>query len=265
MSQYFTAGENMERFIIGTQLAQGVAVRHALERARSRWPECTGALYYKLNDNSPAASWSTVDWFGAPKISHYLIQRSYSPLLAVALFPKGNLHGESAKLPIILLDDADALNGSAWEVRVRAYGSDLKPIKEQRFSGHGSIKQTAALGEFSLTAEQTKTMPLMVVTEVMRNGELTQRNDYVMNYEAVKDCLFKLPTTRLAMQIAGNTVSITNRGSVPAVGVHLTRKGHQDTFMADHNYFWLEPGETNACEVNEPEGLTVEAWNATDQ
>jgi beta-mannosidase len=265
MSQYFTAGENMERYIIGTQLAQGVAVRHALERARSRWPECTGALYYKLNDNSPAASWSTVDWFGAPKISHYLIQRSYSPLLAVALFPKGNLHGESAKLPIILLNDADALNNSAWEVRVRAYGSDLKQIKEQRFSGHGSIKQTAALGEFFLTAEQTKTMPLMVVTEVMRNGELTQRNDYVMNYEAVKDCLFKLPTTRLAMQIAGNTVSITNRGSVPAVGVHLTRKGHQDTFMADHNYFWLEPGETNACEVNEPEGLTVEAWNATDQ
>jgi beta-mannosidase len=264
MSRIFTAGENMERFIVGTQLAQGVAVRHALERARSRWPECTGALYYKLNDNSPAASWSTVDWFGAPKISHYLIHKSYSPLLAVALFPKGNLHGESAILPISLLDDADALNGSDWGVRVRAYGADLKQIKEQRFSGHGSIKQTAALGEFSLTAEQTKTMPLMIVTEVMRNGELTQRNDYVMNYEAVKDCLFKLPTTRLAMQIAGNTVSITNRGSVPAVGVQLTRKGHQDTFTADHNYFWLEPGETNACEVNEPEGLTVEAWNATD-
>ena len=58
MSQFFTEGKTMERFITGGQLAQAVGVRHALERARTRWPQCTGALYYKLNDNSPAASWS---------------------------------------------------------------------------------------------------------------------------------------------------------------------------------------------------------------
>ncbi len=265
MSRFFTAGETMERFIVGTQLAQGVGVRHALERARSRWPECTGALYYKLNDNSPAASWSTVDWFGAPKISHYLIQKSLSPLLAVALFSKPASQGEAIALPIFLLDDADALKDSTWEVRVRAYGSDLKPIKDKRFAGHGSIRKVAVLGAFALTAEQTKTTPLMFVVDVTRNGVLAQRNDYVTNFEAVKDCLFCLPRAQLAMQIAGGKVKITNRGSVPAVGVHVVHKGHQDSFTAGHNYVWIEPGETNVCEVNETEGLGVAAWNAADR
>jgi beta-mannosidase len=262
MSRFFTDGKTMERFIIGGQLAQGVAVRHALERARSRWPECTGALYYKLNDNAPAASWSTVDWFGAPKISHYLIQKSFSPLLAAALFSKPAVQGEAIALPVVLLDDADALKDSAWEVRVRAYGSDLKAIEDRHFAGRGSIDKTAALGTFSLTAEQTKTTPLLVVTEVMLGGTLAQRNDYAVNFEAVKDCLFNLPPTWFAVQTAGRIVRITNRGSVPAVGVHLARKGHEDTFVADHNYFWLEPGETEVCEVNQPEGLSVSAWNS---
>lgn len=265
MSQMFTAGPDMEHFIIGTQLAQGVAVRHTLERARSRWPECTGALYYKLNDNCPAASWATVDWFGAPKISHYMIQRSYAPLLAVAMFPKGSLQGQAVALPIHLLDDADTLKDSTWEVRVRAYGSNLKEIKEQRFSGRGSIKKVAKLGEFSSTPEQTNTTPLLVVTDVMRDGVLAQRNDYVVNFEAVKDCLFKLPQTQLAVRIADHKATITNRGSVPAVGVHVTRKGQQDTFTVDDNYFWLEPGETNVCDVNEIEGLSVSAWNADEE
>jgi beta-mannosidase len=255
----------MERFIIGTQLAQGVGVRHALERARSRWPECTGALYYKLNDNCPAASWSTVDWFGAAKISHHLIQRSFSPLLGIAVFSKASSKGEALALPIFLLDDADALRDSTWEVQVRAYGSDLKQIKEQHFSGRGSIKKVAELGEFSLTAEQTNTAPLLVVVDVMRNGKLAQRNDYVTNFLAVEDCLFKLPQTRLHMRIAGHKVSVSNRGAAPGVGVHLTRKGHADTFTADQNYFWLEPGETRVCEVNETEGLGVAAWNAAER
>src|ERR1039457_4781935 len=69
---YLTRGATMERFITATQLAQAIALRHTLERARTNWPHSAGALYYKINDNYPAASWSTIDWYGAPKIAHYI-------------------------------------------------------------------------------------------------------------------------------------------------------------------------------------------------
>ena len=71
----------------GYPIAQATALRHTLERARTNWPHSSGALYYKINDNYPAASWSTVDWYGAPKIAHYIVRDAFSPLLGCALFP----------------------------------------------------------------------------------------------------------------------------------------------------------------------------------
>jgi beta-mannosidase len=262
MSRYFTEGKTMERFVVGTQLAQAVGVRHALERARTRWPDCTGALYYKLNDNSPAASWSTVDWYGAPKLSHYLIQDSYAPLAALAIFPKATTNSEPLTLPVFLLDDADALRDGSWEVVVRAFGANLKPILQSRYGGKGSIEKVSRLGEFTLTAEQTKTTPLFVTTDVLLGGVPKNRNYSFTNFEAVKDCLFDLPKTNLSARIDGKNVVVTNEGALPAVGVEIAAVGRLDQFSVEDNFFWLAPGETVAVPVNMTEGLSVNAWNA---
>ena len=261
MAQFFTAGQSMQQFITGTQLAQATGVRHALERARTRWPDCTGALYYKLNDNSPAASWSTVDWYGAPKIAHYLIQHSFAPLVAVTLFPQATTHGRPLAVPVFLLDDADALRDKPWEVVVRAYDAKLKSLHESRFTGHGSIKRVARLGEFALTAEQTKTTPLLIVTDVLQDGEPAARNFYYTNFEPVQDCLFHLPKTTLTMEARDGQVTVRNQGPLPAVGVAVARPGHLDTFLIDDNYLWLDPGESKTIGVNATDGLQLSAWN----
>jgi beta-mannosidase len=52
-----------------------------------------------------------------------------------------------------------------------------------------------------------------------------------------------------------------NTGSLPAVGVHVGRPGHADTFFADENYLWLEPGETKSVKVSDTKGLVLNAWN----
>ena len=262
MSQYFTAGKTMERFVVGTQLGQTVGVRHTLERARTLWPQSTGALYYKLNDNSPAASWSTVDWYGVPKLSHYFIQNSFAPLLAVTLFKKATTFGEPLSLPVFLLDDADALKDSSWNVAVRAYGDQLKLIKDSRYQGTGSVHRVAKLGEFALTAEQTKTSPLLIVTDVLQGSVLAKRNYYFTNFEAAKDCLFNLPKTKLSMTVADGKVIVKNDGAVPAVGIEISRPGHLDAFFPNENYFWLEPGESKTVSVNATKDVNVKAWNA---
>jgi beta-mannosidase len=261
MARFFTEGKTMEQFIVGTQVAHAVGVRHALERARTRWPKSTGALYYKLNENCPAATWATVDWYGVPKISYYLIKESLSPLVAVALFDKITTYGEPLSVPVFLLDDADALKDAPWEVRVRAYGVDLKQIKEVRFPGKGSIGKVRPLGEFALDAAQTKTTPLFTVLDVMKAGVLVQRNYRFTNFEPVKDCLFNLPQTSVSIAVTGNTVEVKNTGPLPAVGVNVGRPGHLDTFTADDNYFWLDAGESKTVKVSETEGLVLGGWN----
>jgi beta-mannosidase len=262
-ARYFVPREaGMEEFTVGSQLAQAVGVRHTLERARTRWPDCTGALYYKMNDNFPAASWACADWYGAPKIGHYFFQDAFAPLHACVLFSSLNFAGTPATLPVFLMDDADALSESPWQVVVGAYNGGLEKIVETSFDGKGSIESPVRLGDLSLTFEQTDTSPLFITVGVLRKGELFDRTFYWTNYEARKGCLFTLPRTALSLSVSGGRASVINTGSLPAVAVNISRPGHLDSFTVSDNYFWLDPGEERTVSVSSTEGLTVGAWNA---
>ena len=260
-SGYFVEPIDLKTFIVGSQLSQAVGLRHTLELARTRWPRCTGALYYKMNDNYPAASWSCADWYGAPKIGHYFYQEAFAPLHACVIFKSVNNNRKAVSWPVFLLDDADALKGSPWEVVVRAYDAKLQLLKRESYRGSSSIAAPQRLGQFSLTAQQTDTSPLLVVTEVKKNGTLADRSFYFVNYEAVKGGLFKLPRTTLSLVTKQGQAVVTNKGTVPAVGAAVLQLGHLDTFTADANYFWLDPGESKVVHVNSTDGLKVEGWN----
>ena len=252
----------LEQYTIGSQLSQAVGIRHTLERARCRFPHSAGALYYKMTDNYPAASWACVDWYGAPKIGHYFFQDAFAPLHAALLFTSTNNVGIPLSLPVFLLDDAGALTGSSWQVAVRAFNGDLQLIKRQAFRGKGRIASPLKLGDFTLEFEETDTVPLFIVSEVWRDGALADRSFYFVNYEPVKGSLFTLPTTALTLDVEGSRVSVRNTGDLPAVAVDVSRPGHLDSFTVSDNYFWLDASETAAVDVSDADGLVVSAWNA---
>ena len=253
----------MEQSMIGSQMAQVISLRHQFERARSRWPECTGALYYKINDNFPAASWATADWYGAPKMGHYFMQQTLAPLHAFLHFFTIHNLAMSFDQPVFLADDANHLKGHAWQVTVRVYDGSLQEIKRTTYEGRGSIKSPLHLGRFQLNFTQTDSAPLLFVSEVHADGQPADRTFYWINYEFDKGCLFRLPRTTVAMTVEENgAVVVTNAGKLPAVGVCVGRPGHLDTFTASENYIWLDAGERHTIRVNEQEGLSVGAWNA---
>jgi beta-mannosidase len=263
-STYFAPQDSLEHFIIGSQLSQATGVRHALELNRTRWPDCTGVLYYKMNDNYPAASWSCADWYGVPKIGHYIFQDSFAPLLACVLFDTLNPAGKEASLPVYLLDDTGRLDGVQWTVVGRAFDSELREIKRIEFEGDGSIDRVRRLGEFYLTADETSSSPLFVVSEVRVEDTLEQRTFYWTNYEAKQGCLFTLPTSSLQIRSEIDGFIVSNTGEFPAVGVHLRCPTRSDKLLASDGYFWLDPGEEHRVRINMTEGVTCAAWNAVE-
>jgi beta-mannosidase len=261
----FTKNDSLANMIFGSQLAQAVGVRHTLERARTRWPHCSGALYYKMNDNYPAASWSCVDWYGAPKMGHYFFQDAFAPLHAVCLFEKLDVRGQGVELPVFLLDDAETLQGPDWEVCVRAFDGTLQPLASRRFQGSAGAVRVHRLGSFMLSEQHTASVPLFIVIEVRQAKRLLDRTFYFLNHTADIGCLLRLPTTQLAARADGLTIHITNVGKVPAVGAAVLQPGHLDLFGASNNYVWLDVDESTSIDVSSCAGLQVEAWNVAPQ
>ncbi|MFW6043509.1 MAG: beta-mannosidase [Marinilabiliaceae bacterium] len=74
MAQYHDVPENFEDFVYVSQLVQARAYKTAIESHRRNMPHCMGSLYWQLNDSWPTISWSTVDYYGRWKASHYAVR-----------------------------------------------------------------------------------------------------------------------------------------------------------------------------------------------
>jgi beta-mannosidase len=254
---------SLENFIFGMQMAQATAIRHTLELARTRYPEATGAVYYKMNDNNPAAAWSSVDWYGVPKIAYHVLRQAFRPQHACIVFPRLSMVCEAVALPVFLLDDNDALkNAGAWQVVARAFNSQLNEVAKAEFSGSGAIGGVKNLGEFKLTAEQTNSSPLLIVCELKVGGQQIDRTFYWLNYTAVQGSLLSLPTTTLRAEAGNGTITITNTGAKPAVAVQFDCPDISDVFTAQDSMLWLDAGESRTIGVNRTDGVSVTAWNA---
>ncbi|MFD2333430.1 glycoside hydrolase family 2 protein [Cohnella sp. GCM10020058] len=260
-SSAFTGNDSIEAFVTGTQLAQATGVRHTLELARSRWPESTGIAFYKLNDNNPAASWSTVDWHGIPKLAYYFIKDAYEPLHAAILLQTFAPGAEGLSAPVYLFDDAGALKNTAWEVTIRAFDKQLAEIARTVYKENSADEAVRRIGTFELSGEQTDTCPLLLVTELRTPGAPVKRSFSWLNFEQDNGCLFRLPEARLSWQMDGDRVEVVNVGDVPAVAVRLAFGDDEENAAPEEQYFWLDAGETKSIRIGDATIVGVTAWN----
>ena len=68
-----------------SQIAHGNGLRIGIEEWRRSWPRTTGATYWQLNDCWPAQTWSSIDYYGRWKATHYFAKRFFEPVLISAL------------------------------------------------------------------------------------------------------------------------------------------------------------------------------------
>lgn len=248
--------ENLEHFVTGTQLAQATIFKHPIENFRSKAPYSSGISYYKYNDVYPACSWATVDYYGAPKMSYYIVKNAYQPLHAC--LPTESISiSQSTVLPVYLLNDNLS---DVDEVCVEVYDSDLSMIYRNTYSAN-ERKKVAKLGELSFEYLKNDGA-ILINVNVLNGGCCVSSTFYWFNYRENSGCLFKLPQGKLNLNTLSNhTVSIENVGDVPCVGVMVDRPNMNDTFEVSDGAFWLGVGESKILKVNSVEGLRLRAWN----
>ncbi len=270
-------------FTRGTQLAQALGLRLVLDRMRSRWPESTAMMFYKLTDVFPGCSWSTVDYYGVPKLAHWFVRDAFAPLQVCALFDSLDVEpGKELVLEPVVLDDLESLPDGAT-VTVRVLDALLREVARQAVAVPAGKQRVHRLGLVRLSVPAQGIAPLFAVLQV-RAGDrpdtpCLDQTCYWFNFRSTPGCLFDLPATTLKavrwVEAGRSSLVITNTGQLPAVNVQIEDPESSDSLRLEDGCFWLDPGESRKLavevmpnvsgEVHKPRVLTVQAWNSPPQ
>ncbi len=262
---YFTSLETLEDAVLGSQMSQVVGVRHTLERARTMWPNTTGALYYKLNDNYPGLSWSSVDYYGAVKPLHYFARRAFEPATTVLLLDRTNMAGQEVKIPYYLLDDNNIVTGKTVKARLSVWNHKMQCVLDTAISvkPKGRVDKIA---DIVLTKEQTLSEMLYMKTDLIKDdGTLVARNWYFCNYDTRRGVMLESRAADVRTEQDGKNITITNISAFPAVGVTVDVPGQSSQLLLSDNYLWLDPGETVTVGSNISCPAVVSWWNSKNK
>lgn len=79
LSENLRYPKDLTHLLYASQVLQGMAIKYGVDHWRRNRGRCMGTLYWQINDNWPAPSWSSIDYFGRWKALHYMAQKFYSP------------------------------------------------------------------------------------------------------------------------------------------------------------------------------------------
>lgn len=73
--------KDFEEYVYLSQLSQAYGMEVAIEAHRTAKPYNMGTLYWQLNDAWPVTSWSSIDYYGNPKVLQERLRMLYAPVL----------------------------------------------------------------------------------------------------------------------------------------------------------------------------------------
>ena len=84
IAQNYKYPKDFDSLLYTSQLIQAEGLRYGVEHWRRNRGRCMGVTFWQLNDCWPAASWSSIDYFGRWKALHYAAKRFFAPVLVSA-------------------------------------------------------------------------------------------------------------------------------------------------------------------------------------
>lgn len=258
LSMTYLYPSTLARLVYASQLLQAEAMRYGVEhwRRNRNNNRCMGAIYWQLNDIWPVASWSSIDYYGRWKATHYFARRFFAPVLlsceevcetttrySVVQEPSPNV--STARLAIEneswepftgtmhwQLADADSNVIESGEEEVH-----VAPFTAQWYDTHDYSDTDYLSNHFTYWLENA-------------NGENISGGSVL--FTAPKHYHFRDP--RLQVHRDGNTITVTAQAY--AKGVYVASPD-ADMILSD-NYWDMEAGE-RTVEILEgnPQELTV--------
>ncbi|GAA0365049.1 glycoside hydrolase family 2 TIM barrel-domain containing protein [Alkalibacterium iburiense] len=232
LSQYYKKPKDFDSYLYLSQLLQGYAFDTAIRNHRKAMPYCMGTLYWQLNDAWPGASWSSIDYYGNWKASHYAVKKAYQKSI-LYLEDKGSI------IHIYGVTDSLENQSVTLEVYLGQFSSKASPTKSLTQEVDLPKQSSTLLYTVSKDDIDIKENDSYVHVKLVDKDEVTI-DSILYSFDRFKDIVLPHPTFTYSHQVKEEGVLYTIQSDTIAKGVSLTSaiEGH-----FKDNFFDLVPNE----------------------
>jgi len=246
MKRYYQIPEDFQDFVYVSQLLQAKAYKTALEAHRRNMPHCMGSLYWQLNDSWPTISWSTVDYYGNWKASHYAVRDANEKIILSPVEENGEL---------IVYVVNDSLSSFIAELKVKVM--DFNGMEYFSKIQNVMVEDNTSTLVFSKAKNQIvqNSDPGSIVAYVQLNANKQVIAENLLFFEHPKN--LNLPEANISVETRK-----TEKGYVLSLKTdHLAKNVFLDTpdgigHFSD-NFFDLLPGQTKIIHLEIDEELNA--------
>jgi beta-mannosidase len=218
-------------FLYISQLVQAEGIKLGTEHYRRIMPRCMGALYWQIDDCWPAASWSSIDYYGNWKALHYYAKKFYAPILV-----SPHVTGDSVNLYVVS-DRPSAMAAEITATLMKFDGQILKEAGKSIWVRPLASKNYLALDKAEWLAGQDSSEVFLFV-ELKDNGMTLSGN--TVFFAPAKKLNLPKPDIDVAVTKSKEGVTISLQSGKLAKNVFLSTDKFAGFFT--DNYFNLIPG-----------------------
>ena len=277
-SEDFLEPQSVADLVKGMQLSQGVGIKLLIESMRSQKPYTTQTNFYKLTPDYPGASWATIDYYGVPKLSMYLVKEAYRPVHVMSIYDNWNAQEGVLKFSLHAVNDTST--PVVGTLKATIFNAQLQAVWHQDYGVEIPTSEALQVAGVEFPEPAAGAQPLFLLLELVnRQGERLDEDWSYYNFTQQRGCLFQRPATKLTARWVRKgkeelELAIENAGRVPALGVTVNLGDAGVSYYAHESLFWLQPGESKGVEIEHIPAvdgndvplkeLKLSAWNAEE-
>lgn len=230
INHYYRKPKDFEATTYLSQLVQAETMRYAIEVHRQNMPRCMGSLYWQINDCWPTISWSSVDYFGRWKASHYFAQNAYKKVILSSHFYRDSL-------TVYAVNEGEEIGGDLF---LEFYDLKGKKLEEKTFPvvlpQNASVLCFKAPGSDILQKYNPRN--LVLVSTLKQGGKILAENNCYFCKQ--KDLLLTNPNIQYRINEKGDSYEIELSTDVLAKNVYIAIENEG---VLSNNFFDLYPNK----------------------
>lgn len=227
MERDYQVPASLEDFVYVSQLLQARGLSQAILAHRAAQPQCMGTLYWQFNDCWPVVSWSTSDWYGRPKASHYEVKRSFAPVILVHDTLRDTVHTR------IVSDSNESITLTA---ELMDFGGKKYDTQKRSMQVSAGIPITCFSFPLAVLNEKKLSPDSALIRFTLSYGKSKLYDSFYF----VKPRKLRLSDPGIQTEITGNSSITITAAKWLAKDVFLSA----DDVIFDDNFFDLLPGQT---------------------